>query len=44
MELIDPRQSKQTGIGKVKEKVIMLLDTDKILSSHEIHAISKLAE
>lgn len=33
-----------TGIGKVKEKVIMLLDTDKILSSHEIHTISKISE
>ncbi|MCX8128818.1 MAG: chemotaxis protein CheW [Clostridia bacterium] len=31
-----------TGIGKVKDKVIMLLDTDKILTTNEIKAINKI--
>lgn len=33
-----------SGIGKVKGKVLMLIDTDKVLSSHEIHMINNMHE
>lgn len=33
-----------TGIGKVKEKVIMLLDTDKIFSEKELDALKGMDE
>lgn len=31
-----------TGMGKVKGKVILLLNTDKVLSSDEVHVLSKI--
>lgn len=38
----DEEQEFLTGIGKVRDKVIMLLDTDQILTSAELTRISNL--